>query len=94
MKKYNQRHVELFVNTDMEVILDDIIPQLYTSELIDELCKRKNFTYRDKQKFNVFVRDILSDDGVNTTLQDELKFNILKETFNKFTLEQLEEKLK
>lgn len=94
MKKYHQRPVEFFITTDIKESLVGILPQLYTSELINELCKRNNLTYSDKQKLNVFIRHILSDDGLNTTLQDELKFDILKDAFNKFTLTELEEKLK
>ena len=94
MKKYHQRPVEFFITTDIKESLVGILHQLYTSELINELCKRNNLTYSDKQKLNVFIRHILSDDGLNTTLQDELKFDILKDAFNKFTLTELEEKLK
>jgi uncharacterized protein (DUF433 family) len=85
MGKYNYVTVEVEVNTitDVDVRVNDIIQELTNEDLIDEIKSR-----------NIHIDFKFKDDGIPWTLQDDLKFNVIKEAFNKYTLEQLEEKLK
>lgn len=89
----NYRYVNIYVNTDVEVPMSDIMEQIDTDDLIDELVGR-GITPEDKVKIQQSFGTIIKDNGIPWTLEDELKMNIIKEVFTKYSISELEQKLK
>ena len=80
----SNKKIYTYVSTEVEIDIDEILDQLEDEDLINEVLRRDLF---NKHQF--------SENGVPpTTLYDEMKITILREAYSKYTLEQLEEKLK
>lgn len=89
----NYKYINVYVDTDIDVRLGDIMDQLDNDDLIDELLSR-DISFEEKIRITQHFESGLKNDRIPWTLQDQMKFNIIKEAFNKYTIEQLEEKLK
>jgi hypothetical protein len=86
-------YINVYVDTDVDVPISDIMEQLHTDDLIDELSSRA-ITPEERSKI---VHDFgvgLKDNNIPWSVLDDLKLSVIKEAFNKYTLEELESKLK
>lgn len=92
-RKYSYRTINVYVDTDVDIPMGDIMEQIDNEELIDELISR-DITPQEKSKILRGFGSDIKTDGIPWTIQDDLKMDIIREAFNKYSIEQLEEKLK
>lgn len=69
-------------NTDVNIYIDDIIDELdmFSKSDLNKLKDELDLLVDDEKKYTFEVR----------TLEDEYKFKILEEMYNKYTLEELD----
>lgn len=79
----SNKKIYTYVNTEVEIDVVDILDQLDDEDLLDEVKSRG-------LKLDQFVSNGIP----SSTVYDDLKINVLKEAYSKYTLEELEEKLK
>ena len=76
-------HTWVDVSTEVEIDIDDLIEQISDQHLLEEV------------KFRGLLGDSFVSDGMSaSTVYDDLKINVLREAYSKYTLEELEQKLK
>ena len=68
---------------EVEFDIDEILQDISNEDLIEELKSRGFINY-----------EFISNGIPSSTVYDDLKINVLKEAYSKYTLEELEEKLK
>lgn len=88
-----KKYINVYVDTDVDIEISDIMEQLDTEDLIEEL-KSRDITPEEKTEIMQGFNPDLKTNGIPWSLYDDLKMNVIREAFNKYTLEQLEEKLK
>lgn len=91
MSRY--KFLNFYVNTEVEIQASELFDQIDNDDLIEELLNR-DITPQEKTKLLQGLGTDVKSDGIQWSLYDDLKMNVIKEAFNKYTLEQLEEKLK
>ena len=69
-------------NTDVNIYIDDIIDELdmFSKSDLNKLKDELDLLLDDEKKYTFEIR----------TLEDEYKFKILEEMYNKYTLEELD----
>jgi hypothetical protein len=87
------KYINVYVDTDVDVPISDIMEQLHTEDLIEELSSR-SITPEEKSKLIDDFGTGLKDNNIPWSIQDDLKLSVIKEAFNKYTLEELENRLK
>ena len=77
------RTINVYVDTDVDIPLSDVMEQIDDDELIEEIKSRGLYQFE------------FQSNGISaSSLYDEMKINVLKEAYAKYTLEELEQKLK
>lgn len=69
-------------NTDVNIYIDDIIDELdmFSKSDLNKLKDELNLLVDDEKKYTFEVK----------TMEDEYKFKVLEEMYNKYTLEELD----
>lgn len=93
MNKYKYRTISVYVDTEVDIPMDEVMIRLDTDDLIEELLDR-NISPQEKTKLIGGFGTEIKTDGTEWTLYDDLKMDVIREAFNKYTLEELEERLK
>lgn len=91
MERY--RRLNFYVNTEVEIQAHELFEQIDNDDLIDELLSR-DISPQERSKLLQGFRSDIKTDGIPFSVYDELKMDIIREAFNKYTLEELENKLK
>jgi len=84
-KNYKYRTINVYVDTDVDIPLSEVMEQVDDDDLIEEIKHRGLY---------IGSTDFLSNGMPPSTVYDELKLNVLKEAYAKYSLEELEQKLK
>jgi hypothetical protein len=80
----NNKYINVYVDTDLNVSLDEIMDQVDDDMLIEELRSR-----------GLSITEGFSIHGMSpSSVYDEMKLNILRDAYSKYNLEELEQKLK
>jgi hypothetical protein len=80
----NNKYINVYVDTDLNVSLDEIMDQVDDDMLIEELRSR-----------GLSITEGFSTHGMSpSSVYDEMKLNVLREAYSKYNLEELEQKLK
>lgn len=91
MSRY--KFLNFYVNTEVEIQAEELFDQIDNDDLIEELLRR-DITQQEKSKLLQGLGTDVKSDGIQWSLYDDLKMNVIREAFNKYSLEELEEKLK
>lgn len=90
------------IYVDAEVDLADVIHEIQDEDLIQEMGRRwMNIPENEKEKLSSFfkaaIKEAMEDNDMETpnsirlkTLDDEMKFKIIKENFHNRTLDEIE----
>jgi len=82
-RNYKYKTVNVYVDTDVDIPLSEVMSNVDDDELLEEV--------RDRGLIN---DGFVSNGMPASSLYDELKINLLKEAYAKYSLEELEQKLK
>lgn len=82
-KNYKYKTINVYVDTDVDIPLSEVVDQLDDDDLVEEMKSRGLLSD------NRFI----SNGMPASTLYDDMKIDILKEAYSKYSLEELQKRL-
>lgn len=82
-RNYNYKTINVYVDTDVDIPLSEVMDQVDDDELLEE-AKHRNLLSDNR---------FISNGMPASTLYDDMKIDILKEAYSKYSLEELQKRL-